>query len=313
MVTMQNCLKLTGISLPILFLFACGSLGGKTGTGVSGSNLVDGSGGGNAVSIANFYPAAGTYSGVPSTVTVNFSSASLDAAGSSSIATYNIICGGSPLAAQSVGFQAGLSSVSVALPSITGLADGTICTFSVSSSLRDGLGNFVTGAHTALYTISSSGGTGGVWNEAASASYTSPVGVANGSYFQGVAAPGLVLSGINVNGGTYVDGISGLWSSGFSSTNTASGPIQGATNESFTQLSCPAGYRMTGIYGRSGSYIDAIGIICKTQDQSQTYNSAVFGGAGGSSFSLSCPAGMFATDLDGTSGGYLDELFLGCR
>ncbi|MGZ3706421.1 MAG: jacalin-like lectin, partial [Bdellovibrionota bacterium] len=126
-------------------------------------------------------------------------------------------------------------------------------------------------------------------------------------------AQGVLMSGINVNGGTYVDGISGIWSAGFTTTTTTQGPIQGNSSETFTQLTCPAGYRMTGITGRSGAYIDAIAIICKTQDQSQTYTSSTFGGSGGNAYTLSCPAGQFVTNLDGTSGNYLDDLYLGCR
>ena len=124
----------------------------------------------------------------------------------------------------------------------------------------------------------------------------------------------MVLSGLSLGGGQYVDGVAPLRSNGFSSSAIQSGEMHGSTSAGSRQLFCPSGYRMTGVFGKSGSYIDSIGIICKTEDQSQTYTSQVFGGAGGSvDFNLSCPPGRFVTDLNGNAGTYLNRLYLGCR
>jgi hypothetical protein len=301
-----------------LLLFAltgCGGLNGRSGKSLNSTDLVAGTGGGSAASIVSFYPAAGTYNAVPSTVVVGFSTSALDAADLSSVATFNVVCAGTAFAAQSVSYVAGSSSASVQLPSITGLAEGTLCTFSVSISARDALGNFLAGEHTANYVISSSGsgtGSSGLWQESSSVSYTAAIGTASGSSFQGVGAAGMAMAGLLLNGSQYVDGVSGLWATGFSSTSYSAGPVQGS-NATFTQLNCPVGYRMTGIYGRAGAYIDSIGIVCMTEDQTQTYTSPTFGGTGGVDYTLSCPAGQFVTDLDGSSGSYLDQLYLGCR
>lgn len=300
----------------LLLLSACGNLSGVAPKSLSGSNLVASNSGGTANSIVSFTPAAGTYTNVPSTVQVNFNTSSLDPAGIAAISTYSITCGGNPLAAQSVTYTPGFASVSVSLPSFYGLAEGTSCVFSVSISLKDGSGNYVSGTHTVGWTISASGqstGTGTTWNESATTSYTGTAGNNAGSSFMGVGGSGMVLSGLLLNGGQYVNGIAGLWSSGFASTSTSTGPVQGASAGGFTQVSCPAGYRMTGVFGQQGPYVDQLGIICKTQDQSQTYTSSSFGTAAGTSFTLSCPAGQFATDLDGMSDGYLEQLYLGCR
>lgn len=294
-----------------LALSACGNIAGP----VSKKNAVTASltsTGSSPTQISGYYPASGTYAAVPSTVQVNFTTGGLDAATASSVNSYTIACGGTPYAAQSVAFASNVNSVSVSLPSITGLANGTVCTFTVALSLRDANGDYVTGEHTVNYLINSGATTGATWNEAATAVYTSAIGTASGSTFQSTGATGVVLTGLNVNYGTYVLGISGLWANGFSSTTTATGPVHGAGG-SGVQLACPAGYRMTGVYGNSGAYVDSIGITCKTQDQTQTYNSSVVGGTGGSSYNLSCPAGMFATDLYGYANGNLQQLYLGCR
>jgi hypothetical protein len=306
--------KLTGSLVTLLALSACGSLTGNKNS-TSTSSLTSNATGG-AVSISGFSPTTGVYNSVPSSVTINFSGSVLDQTTGSAVSSYSLTCGGNAIAASSVNFVAGLSSIAVSLPA-TSVAEGTVCTFTVSSSLRDGYGNYVTGSHSLNYQYSASGATigsaGGNWVEAASPVYTSTIGNSVANSFQGVGASGSAMSGIMVNGSTYLDGISGLWSAGFTSTSPAAGPIQGNTSQSFTTLSCPTGYRMTGITGRSGSYIDSIAIICKTQDQSQTYTSASFGGGGGNAYTLSCPSGKFVTDLNGTSGSYLDALYLGCR
>lgn len=315
---MRNFSKLTGSIVTLIALSACGNLSknsSSTSTS-SGSNSATSTSAGSAVALNSFSPATGVYNAIPTTVTLSFSSSVLDPSTASAASSYSIICGGNATAASSVAFVSGLSTVTVTLPPIIGLTEGTVCTFTVSSSLLDGYGNYVTGTHSVNYQYSSSGSTVGSsssWVESSTVSYTSTIGNPVANYFQGVGASGVAMSGINVNGSTYVDGISGLWSNGFTSTTNTAGPIQGNSTESFTALSCPSGYRMTGITGRSGAYIDSIAIICKTQDQSQTWTSSTFGGAGGTSYTLSCPSGKFVTDLDGTSGAYLDALYLGCR
>lgn len=213
-------------------------------------------------------------------------------------------------------YSPGQNSVSVSLPSITGLVDGTLCTFSVSTVMRDSAGNFVSGNHTVSYTISASGQSLGQtgWNEAATATSTASVGTNIGNTFMNVAgSSGTALAGLLLNGSTSINGIVGLWSHGFSAASTTQGPSQGATAGGFSQVTCPAGFLMTGVTGRAGAYVNAIAIVCKTADQSQTYTSPTVGGSGGTAFTLSCPAGQFATDLDGTADSYLESLSLGCR
>src|SRR5262249_33577411 len=142
-------------------------------------------------------------------------------------------------------YSQGAPSVTVAMPTITGLPDGSVCTFSVSLNLKDAAGNFIIGAHTVQYTISSSGSTinntlSGTWNEAATSTNTASVGSAVGSAFQGMGGQGVVLTGLLMSGSQSVNGIAGLWSNGFSSTTTSTGPIQGQGG-AMSQVTCPAG------------------------------------------------------------------------
>lgn len=62
-----------------------------------------------------------------------------------------------------------------------------------------------------------------------------------------------------------------------------------------------------GLLGRSGSYIDQLGVRCS--DGSST----PVGGSGGGPFALSCPTGYYAAGIYGSAGAYVDSLGLFCR
>ena len=112
--------------ITMLSLVGCGRVSGSSKGAIAGQDLVAANAGGSANAILSFVPATGSYTRVPGSVQVNFASSSLDPAGAAAISGYSISCGGNPLAAQNVTYLPGLSSVSVALPSITGLAEGTL-------------------------------------------------------------------------------------------------------------------------------------------------------------------------------------------
>ncbi len=308
--------KISYLILGSLLLAGCGGMGGKATQSKSNSSTLERSlSAGTAVSIASIYPADSFQASVPTSVTVNFSSANLDQRLLASISSYTMTCGGAnSLAAQNVTAVAGVSSVNITFAAVSGVANGTVCTFQISNNLKDGLGNFVTGGHTAAYTINSAAasGTGG-WTASLYATPTGTAGSTSGTGFSGVGADGMILQGLLVNGSQYVDGIVGVWATRFASSTLSYGLPHGASAGGYSQLSCPSQYRITGIYGKSGSGIDSIGIICKTENQAQTYRSATFGGSAGTSYELSCPAGQFATELNGRAGTYLNQLSLGCR
>lgn len=305
-------------TLPIfaaLLLSACGNLQGSPGRKGDASSLQTSLAAGSAASITGYYPAEGAISAVPSTVNVSFSTGSLDPTLLSVPSSYVIDCGGNSLVAQSVTYVAGVASVAVTLPSITGLANGTVCEFRVSGNLRDASGNFITGSHYARYTIQAGAAAGGGgWVPASSATLTSAVGTATGNAFRAVGGPNdYAVKGLLVNGTRYADGLVGVWGARFTTGADVYGQPHGASAGGYTQLSCPAGYRVTGLHGRAGTYIDALGIVCKDERQAQTWRSAAAGGSGGTAFEVSCPAGQFATDLAGYAGSYLNQLALGCR
>lgn len=294
-------------------LMSCGSAAGKKGSAtggasssVSGSNLT----GAVPVAITSIFPGSGVVASLPASVTVNFSAASLDQASLAAVTNFTVSCGGNPIAAQSVSYVPGVASVTANFSAMN-LAGGTTCAFQVSAALRDGAGNIITGNRTATYTIQSQNPAG--WVPAAIPTLIGPVGSTQSQSFSGLGINGMILQGLLLNGGQYVDGVVGIWANLFSSNAVTYGQAHGAGAGGYTQMSCPAGYRVTGIYGKAGVYIDSIGIICKTEDYSQTYYSALFGGAGGIAYELECPAGQFATDLNGHAGSYLDQLSLGCR
>lgn len=301
------------VLISALSLCACGGMAGKTSASKSASTFSSPLAAGTAVAISSIYPADGYVTEAPTSITVNFSSANLSVAQLSSITGYSLNCGGSSVAAQSVTAIQGVPSVNVTFAANTSLTNGTVCNFQVSNNLKDNLGNFVTGNHAATYTINSSAASGsGGWTASLNTTPTGTAGSMAGSSFSGVGADGMILQGLLVNGSQYVDGIVGVWASRFSATTLSYGLPHGATG-SYTQLSCPSGYRITGIHGKAGASIDSVGIICKTENQAQTYRSSTFGGNGGSNFELNCPSGQFATDLNGRAGSYLNQLSLGCR
>lgn len=302
--------------LASLALSACGAAFSDKSSkeGASASVIPPGSGGpGDPVAIIGFSPSAGSVASLPSSVVVSFTSSNLDQAGLSAVSAYTVTCGnGNPIVAQGVSPVAGVASVTVSLPAITGLAPGTVCTFNISNNLRDGFGNYINGDHFVNYTVTGSV-SGGLWTPSSTLTTTAAAGDAfAGSTFSGTGGANMALKGLLLSGSQYVDGVVGAWSA-FGDSSVTYGPLHGYGVGGYTQLLCPSGYRMTGIYGRAGSYIDAVGIVCKSESQSQTYTSGVVGGPGGTAFELSCPLGQFATDLKGRAGSYLNQLYLGCR
>ncbi len=87
-----------------------------------------------------------------------------------------------------------------------------------------------------------------------------------------------------------------------------------------SSVKCPAGMGVTGMRGKSGSEVDAFGIICREINyetlepiaSGSAYSSHLAGGNGGTSFSITCPAGKFAVGLVGRSASRIDRIGLIC-
>jgi hypothetical protein len=116
-------------------------------------------------------------------------------------------------------------------------------------------------------------------------------------------------------------GVSGLTTFDFQSTAWGGGGGGGY------DMQCPAGQFVTGIFGRSGSLLDAVGIVCGTprfvEDRSVTpyrYRIDVapagtvgsVGGGGGGAFRYDCPANSMAMRALGRAAGYVDQFRVEC-
>jgi hypothetical protein len=84
-------------------------------------------------------------------------------------------------------------------------------------------------------------------------------------------------------------------------------------------LHCPIGSVVTGLYGRSGAYIDKVGLSCAVVLDDGTLSAPTggdwVGGNGGGYFDdtdHSCPAGWAAVGIHGRAGGYIDSIGLTC-
>jgi hypothetical protein len=304
------------LRLPLL-LIASAALFCSCGTGLApGASALNANGAQQSLQVVQFYPASGSLASPPSAIQVIFNSSTLDANSDAFAANltnkYWINCGVNNLAPTAVAYSAGSNTVSVSLPPITGLAAGATCNFYVSGSIRDANGNQLTGAPVATYQIGGSGSSG--WVENSVITLTAAAGGSGGTAFQDSSTSGVVLTGLMIQTATYLDGVVGQFQVAFNtSSSTSNGQPHGTTSAINAQLSCPAGYAVTGLIGRADTYVEAIGLVCKNQDQSQTSQTPITGGAGGNAFSISCPSGQFATDLKGSAGTLIDQIQLGCR
>jgi hypothetical protein len=92
-------------------------------------------------------------------------------------------------------------------------------------------------------------------------------------------------------------------------------------------LQCPSGQVVTGIFGRSGGLLDAVGIACGTPrlvedrsvvpfryriDVTAASTVGAVGGGGGGAFRYNCPANSMAMRVRGRAGGFVDQLRIEC-
>jgi hypothetical protein len=89
--------------------------------------------------VVQYYPAEGAT--LPAAVEVAFNKPELNRATLAAVTHYNLVCGGITHAASSVNAVNGYSSVTVNLPTISGLASGSSCTLWLSLNLQDAEGN----------------------------------------------------------------------------------------------------------------------------------------------------------------------------
>ena len=100
--------------------------------------------------------------------------------------------------------------------------------------------------------------------------------------------------------------------SGYTYTLT---PRGGWSGNPYT-LSCNPGYVAAGIYGRSGGYVDQLGLECAYMNMDGSlgfrYRTGTAGGTGGGYFSISCPTGQAIVGFQGRVGNLVDRLGIYC-
>jgi hypothetical protein len=89
----------------------------------------------------------------------------------------------------------------------------------------------------------------------------------------------------------------------------------GSTGGGSNSLDCGSGNVAVGVYGRSGSYVDQIGLICAPLNNLgasfKTSNS--YGGSGGGPFTQQCPPGEVLVGIFGRSGSVIDQIGIQCQ
>lgn len=258
--------------------------------------------------IAAFSPAEGNVASLPTTVLIAFNQNYLSA-NANNASYYNLSCGGNVFQAAAVQYAAGSNYVTVTLPAVGAVSTGTACYFSVSPNVTNTDGYSPVGTRSAAYYVTNN-------QSVAAGSTTAAVGGTGGTGFSETAGSTLeLMSGLRVRAATYVAAVQGEWQENFRSGGTiVTGSLHGdGSAGSETSFSCPSGMRITGLRGRAGTYVNAVGIVCKDSTQATFWESSLAGGAGGGSFAVNCPAGTFASGLAGRSGGYVDQLALICQ
>ncbi|MGZ3653411.1 MAG: hypothetical protein ACXWR1_20240 [Bdellovibrionota bacterium] len=261
-----------------------------------------------ALSVTQFTPASGNLAGVPATVQIQFSSSSLNITQATLASNYTMACSSSAVIASNVAYTYGNPYVTVTIPAIT-VSSGDTCSLIVSLNVTDTAGNQLSGTREADYFMTAASSAFS-WNEQTTTIYTSAMGGSGGGSFNDAGADGLALSGLNLYVNTLIMGVNGAWTNGAGTVSY--GGVHGSSPTA-TSLSCPSGYRVTGLYGYYGAYVNGVGLYCKNSSQSLSYTSPLQGSASGSSFTVSCDPGQFATSLYGSSGAYVDAIGIGCR
>ncbi len=97
-------------------------------------------------------------------------------------------------------------------------------------------------------------------------------------------------------------------------TSTLGG--HGGSGGSASTMSCPAGTVAVGLVGRSGPYVDALGLLCATLNLDGSlgaaFSSGYYGGSGGTSFVDQCPSGQMLVGLAGSSWSWTDRIAGDC-
>ncbi|MBI3543359.1 MAG: hypothetical protein HY075_08825 [Deltaproteobacteria bacterium] len=148
---------------------------------------------------------------------------------------------------------------------------------------------------------------------------TGSAGGTGGSAFTEAAPSEYNLIGLHIRANSSIVGLSPIWTRAYNNTDMAKvdGAWHGGTGGNDQYASCPddGNWRVVGVYGYYGSYVNQLGVICAQQyaPNSGYWYSTTFYSTSGSPFTLTCPSGKFVTSVNGRSGSLLDQIILGCQ
>ena len=136
---------------------------------------------------------------------------------------------------------------------------------------------------------------------------TTIVGAGGGTAFSDREIPeGARISAVRVHSGSFIDSVQLIYT--LSDGSTLEGQVHGGRGGRASVFRIDSDEYITGISGRSGSYIDSLTFHTNKR------TSPAFGGGGGSKdFRISVPSGNQATGFVGRSAEYLDALGLQYR
>jgi hypothetical protein len=127
-------------------------------------------------------------------------------------------------------------------------------------------------------------------------------GTYRGAGFQQECAPGFVVVGLHGRSGSLIDQLiiecAQVTTSGGLGESYWAGVSGGDGGGGFS-LSCASGYAVETIYGRTGSRLDRIGIMCRSLNWWYSYVGPSTGGYGGGEFWDSAQPGEFVTGIMG--------------
>lgn len=156
--------------------------------------------------------------------------------------------------------------------------------------------------------------------------WTAPAHGGQGGARADRVTPSAFLFGIHTRSGAYVDAVAFAWYQPSARDNLyrrhdpvgTTGRFGGDGGGDNGWWTCPAGQVVIGIRGRSGDFVDRLGVICgdatspDPQSRANT-RSPMWGGEGGGAFEDLCPPGAAAASINLRSGSYLDRIQLVCR
>jgi hypothetical protein len=147
-------------------------------------------------------------------------------------------------------------------------------------------------------------------------------GGSGGESFSAKCASGGVLVGIRVLAGHYVNALAAICADldeNCALKQAIAQNLHGGNEGQRYETLCEPGSALIGIHGRSGIYVDTLGIRCGplrvvggvVRVEKGVSHPAV-GGQGGSPFDDECPSAQVGQRLNGRAGRYLDQIELVC-